>query len=99
MTMCFRAAATADFVIGPVRRDDQVLCQGVPTDDLAEMVKDLAAQGGKPLESVEDPSRLGKTYIVPRAPARFLAPSVWGPKQAAVRAQLPELMDRWLARR
>lgn len=89
----------AEAVTADARRNDEVVCQGPPRGDMAEMAEGLAAlaaQGKTPEEVKTPPDALGKTYVVPRAPARFTPPDVWRPAQAALRPKLPQMLAELL---
>ncbi|WP_372786027.1 hypothetical protein [Phenylobacterium sp.] len=84
----------------PVRRDDEVLCQGPTTGSMAEMADGLVAlaKEGKQPKQVSRPDVIGKSYEVPRAPPKFLAPAEWKPRQAAARERLADLLIETVAK-
>lgn len=82
-----RVALHVERATASVRHDDPLLCSG----GLEEIRQGLAANGNKPLAQSTMPGVAGKTMSVPDAPGykpTYVAPDVWRPKQAALRAQL-----------
>ena len=92
------AAVMTEYVTAPVRRNDTLLCQGETTGDLSEIAEGLAAQQGRPLEKAPVQDHFGTTYLVPRAPPKFLPEADWRPRQDEVRARLPSILSQQLGR-
>ena len=90
------ASLAVEAATAAVRTNDEFLCSG----GAAEIEHDLKAQGDKPLAKA--PTATGaaaKAYLLPSAPGyrpQFLAPTVWGPKQAALRPTLAAGLTRLL---
>ena len=81
-----------ELITAPVRKPDNLLCQGPVKNDLAEIIEGLDALGDKPAPLAKEQHHLGKTYLVPRAPAKFRPETEWLGRREEVRDRLPDVL-------
>ena len=96
------AAVTLGYeaITSPVRKNDEVLCQGPTTGSMTEMLEGMVAmaEAGKQPKQVSRSDVIGKSYEIERAPSKFLAEAEWKPRQDAARQHLADLLVETLAR-
>jgi hypothetical protein len=88
-----KTAVQMESLIAPKRTDEDFLCRG----GLAEMQAAFAKYGNDATREVPTPpGGIGKTMEVKKDPdykPEFLSKEVWSPKQAELRAKMPDILN------
>jgi len=93
MDTTLKTAIKIEGLTAPRRGDDDFLCRG----GLAEMQAALTKYGNDATREVPTPpGGIGKTMLVKNDPdfkPEFLGKEVWSPKQAELRAEMPDILN------